>query len=428
MRTVMGVMIDIIRPVYRVSRGEVGRTRLFCKGAENLVVKILEVSVARGGTLGRGRGGCDGRHGMDDWSDDCRHTLLQSKRRPSALAITCLPCPHPHMTRSSVNPFGSRDVPAVALQFLPEHPLLPPTQVLDRRRRRLVPECLGSRPSPRGPRCHHSCLACPPARSPRARRRQAEIQRQTRKALVRAKFPFPPHPSRDRSLSHNNRDNFYKTNASNFFKNRKWCVCFFPPSTYVIAGIVGPIIGVVIFRLHLEFPELVAAADLTVRPSITRAHQKPHYTPRHTQAGSRTVVEIGCGKSPTCSIQCPANDRRLRRLSPASHICRRRQRHLPAAGPKPKPRPTYTRVRLFLARCQTCSGAFHLALCSSPHPRQSVDISIVVPAQRPVHIATLRNDHSRGLGPILCRASPGPCPALRRHPRSHLCPQRATPF
>jgi len=44
-------------------------------------------------------------------------------------------------------------------------------------------------------------------------------------------------------------DNFYKTNASNFFKNRKW--------------------------LHLEFPELVAAAE----PS----------------AGRRTVVEVGCG-------------------------------------------------------------------------------------------------------------------------------------
>ncbi|KAI0058943.1 methyltransferase [Artomyces pyxidatus] len=44
-------------------------------------------------------------------------------------------------------------------------------------------------------------------------------------------------------------DNFYKTNAGNFFKNRKW--------------------------LHLEFPELVAAADAS--------------------AGPRTVVEIGCG-------------------------------------------------------------------------------------------------------------------------------------
>ncbi|KAI9507039.1 methyltransferase [Russula earlei] len=44
-------------------------------------------------------------------------------------------------------------------------------------------------------------------------------------------------------------DNFYKTNASNFFKNRKW--------------------------LHLEFPELLAAAGLS--------------------AGPRTVVEIGCG-------------------------------------------------------------------------------------------------------------------------------------
>ncbi|KAH9040348.1 S-adenosyl-L-methionine-dependent methyltransferase [Lactarius pseudohatsudake] len=44
-------------------------------------------------------------------------------------------------------------------------------------------------------------------------------------------------------------DNFYKTNASNFFKNRKW--------------------------LHLEFPELVASAELS--------------------AGPRTVVEVGCG-------------------------------------------------------------------------------------------------------------------------------------
>ncbi|KAH9967132.1 S-adenosyl-L-methionine-dependent methyltransferase [Russula dissimulans] len=44
-------------------------------------------------------------------------------------------------------------------------------------------------------------------------------------------------------------DNFYKANASNFFKNRKW--------------------------LHLEFPELVASAE----PS----------------AGPRTVVEVGCG-------------------------------------------------------------------------------------------------------------------------------------
>ncbi|KAI0050991.1 methyltransferase [Auriscalpium vulgare] len=44
-------------------------------------------------------------------------------------------------------------------------------------------------------------------------------------------------------------DNFYKMNASNFFKNRKW--------------------------LHLEFPELVASAEAS--------------------AGPRTVVEVGCG-------------------------------------------------------------------------------------------------------------------------------------
>jgi len=64
-------MIDIIGSVYRVSRGETGRTGFFGEGAENLVVKILEVSVARWRTLGRGRGGSDCRHhgmGTDDWS------------------------------------------------------------------------------------------------------------------------------------------------------------------------------------------------------------------------------------------------------------------------------------------------------------------------------------------------------------------------
>ncbi|TFY81432.1 hypothetical protein EWM64_g2580 [Hericium alpestre] len=44
-------------------------------------------------------------------------------------------------------------------------------------------------------------------------------------------------------------DNFYKMNASNFFKNRKW--------------------------LHVEFPELVAAAQAS--------------------AGPKTIVEVGCG-------------------------------------------------------------------------------------------------------------------------------------
>ncbi|KAG1747881.1 uncharacterized protein EDB91DRAFT_1198384 [Suillus paluster] len=44
-------------------------------------------------------------------------------------------------------------------------------------------------------------------------------------------------------------DNFYKTNADNFFRNRKW--------------------------LHLEFPELLAAAE--------------------PDAGNITICEIGCG-------------------------------------------------------------------------------------------------------------------------------------
>jgi hypothetical protein len=54
------------------------------------------------------------------------------------------------------------------------------------------------------------------------------------------------------------RDNFYKTNASNFFKNRKWSV--FP-------GIVGIRVHDQ-SRLHLEFPELVAAAEPSVRLSF----------------------------------------------------------------------------------------------------------------------------------------------------------------
>jgi len=46
-------------------------------------------------------------------------------------------------------------------------------------------------------------------------------------------------------------DNFYKMNANNFFKNRKW--------------------------LHLEFPELVHATQ--------------------PEAGAVTIAEIGCGRS-----------------------------------------------------------------------------------------------------------------------------------
>ncbi|KAH9066798.1 S-adenosyl-L-methionine-dependent methyltransferase [Lactarius vividus] len=63
-------------------------------------------------------------------------------------------------------------------------------------------------------------------------------------------------------------DNFYKTNASNFFKNRKW--------------------------LHLEFPELVAAAELSVRLSIRPSLQYDRDV-RPMQVGPRTVVEVGCG-------------------------------------------------------------------------------------------------------------------------------------
>ncbi len=45
MRTVRRIVIDGIR---RESWGKLGRTGLFCKSAENLIVKLLEVSVSWG--------------------------------------------------------------------------------------------------------------------------------------------------------------------------------------------------------------------------------------------------------------------------------------------------------------------------------------------------------------------------------------------
>lgn len=70
-------------------------------------------------------------------------------------------------------------------------------------------------------------------------------------SLARQRAAPVPHPDKDKynAKPAKHWDNFYKANASNFFKNRKW--------------------------LHLEFPELVAAAELS--------------------AGPRTVVEVGCG-------------------------------------------------------------------------------------------------------------------------------------
>lgn len=49
------------------------------------------------------------------------------------------------------------------------------------------------------------------------------------------------------------RDNFYKTNADNFFRNRKW---YFAPMSHRLVLTHFDLI-----RLHLEFPELLAAAE-----------------------------------------------------------------------------------------------------------------------------------------------------------------------
>lgn len=189
-------MIDIIGSVYRVSRGETGRTGFFSEGAENLVVKILEVSVARWRTLGRGRGGSDCRHrgmGTGDWSgidltifavtflrsnDERRRGQLmsiQTKRgeaqgSPFAFLApahdtvqpqTHIIRPHPQLKA----PLRFK-VPICENHVLASYPYI---QVPHRERRCLVPERLGSCPTPSEPGRHHSSLACPPACSPCAR-------------------------------------------------------------------------------------------------------------------------------------------------------------------------------------------------------------------------------------------------------------------
>ncbi|KAI0831972.1 methyltransferase [Trametes gibbosa] len=60
-------------------------------------------------------------------------------------------------------------------------------------------------------------------------------------------------------------DNFYKANASNFFRNRKW--------------------------LHLEFPELKAAAEPDV---LCHRYCQNHFA-NIDQAGPMVIVEVGCG-------------------------------------------------------------------------------------------------------------------------------------
>jgi hypothetical protein len=59
--------------------------------------------------------------------------------------------------------------------------------------------------------------------------------------------------------------------------------------------------------------------------------------------------------------------------------------------------------------------------------QQPVDIPIN-PAKRSVYIPTLWNDHSSGLGLIVGLATSGARTALRRYPRSRICPQRPTSF
>lgn len=94
--------------------------------------------------------------------------------------------------------------------------------------------------------------------------------------------------------------------------------------------------------------------------SPRKSSVNPNYTPHRTQAGHRTVVEVGCGTLPHAAIACAHHS------SPSQLICipRRWQRHLPTLGAKSQPRFTYTRVRLFLARRQACPGASQPSLFS----------------------------------------------------------------
>ena len=69
------------------------------------------------------------------------------------------------------------------------------------------------------------------------------------------------------------RDNFYKANASNFFRNRKWCVLFaFSRGNPTMLTPMGN------DRLHLEFPELREAAQPDVLIPFCR---HPKYTLMH---------------------------------------------------------------------------------------------------------------------------------------------------
>lgn len=65
-------------------------------------------------------------------------------------------------------------------------------------------------------------------------------------------------------------DQFYSWNENNFFKDRKW--------------------------LHNEFPELVAAT----RADVSWVSPKSYFVALHSfQAGTRRIVEVGCGAGNT---------------------------------------------------------------------------------------------------------------------------------
>lgn len=73
MLTVRRIVIDSIR---RESWGKVGWTGLFCKGAEHLIVQLLEVSVSWGRRRGSNR---RWRHrGEDGDDDDCLGHLFDN--------------------------------------------------------------------------------------------------------------------------------------------------------------------------------------------------------------------------------------------------------------------------------------------------------------------------------------------------------------
>ena len=151
-------------------------------------------------------------------------------------------------------------------------------QVSYRRRRCLDPECLGPRPTSRRPTRKNHRIIIETTFETCTSRRKREIQFKTFKTLVYlfhySLLRLALKEGKKKLLF---RDNFYKMNANNFFRDRKWYEGFFSERCV-------PSQASRWCRLHNEFPELVAATQ--------------------PDAGPFTITEIGCGTEPISLKSC----------------------------------------------------------------------------------------------------------------------------